>query len=276
VRYIARLFSPSSLWNTRKTGLTFVAAANGVLSSDSFGINDGAYDHPTYFASATDPMTTFQLRGSYGNPSTTITQRAPAGMQAASGSDGVLTVLLTDGTLLDMYGASVHGSSVTAYAYAETDGVNGPGFGDQSNYHVAGTTAIGSPQGAGTILARDISAGVIPHALSIAFDYSQLGGAGDGAGDAVPPAVANDDGGGPGPLPEGGLLVIPPGTPKPAGLSKAGSELWVAAQTYGVYITDQLGGNPRFYSDGSATVSNAFGDNDFTIVGRALRLAKTW
>jgi hypothetical protein len=115
---------------------------------------------------------------------------------------------------------------------------------------------------------------VIPHALDMAWDYSDLGGAGNGAGDAVAPAVANDDGGGSGPLPEGGLLIIPAGTPKPAGLSRMGSALWDAASTYGVYITDQLGGSPMFYGDG--TVASAFSSNDFTTVGQALRLADNW
>lgn len=93
---------------------------------------------------------------------------------------------------------------------------------------------------------RDIQAGVIPHGLDIAFDYSVLGGAGSGGpGAELPPAVANDDGSGPGPLADGALLLIPAGTTKPATLSAGGSALWDAAATYGVYITDQLGGLAR-------------------------------
>ena len=109
----------------------------------------------------------------------------------------------------------------------------------------------------------------------MAFPDSDLGGVGTG-GDEVAPAVAEDDNNGTGPLPQGGLLLIPAGTPKPAGLSKMGSALWDAAATYGVYITDQLGGDPMFYGDGSSTVDSAFADNDFSTVGKALRLVKTW
>jgi hypothetical protein len=259
------------LWNTAKSGVSFVSAADGTLSGTSYGINDGSYSHPTYFAQAGDPVTTFNLGAGWGFPATTISSPAPTGMHQASGGDAVMTVLLTDGRLLDMYGVSGSGTSWSALNYGISDGVNGSGFG--ANGHAIGTTAIGSPQGAGTILARDVAAGVIAHALCMAFPYSDLGGAGTG-GTQVAPAVANDDGGGPGPLPEGGLLLIPAGTPKPAGLSKMGSALWNAAATYGVYITDQLGGTPMFYGDG--TVASAFSGNDFTTVGQALRLAKTW
>ena len=148
-------------------------------------------------------------------------------MKQASGTDAVLDVLLTTGTLLDMYGVTGSGTNWTAEYYGTSDGINGPGFG---TYPTAiGTTAIGSPQAGGTILASDIAAGVIPHGLTMACDYGYEGGSGDGAGDQVAPAVSNDDGGGGGPLPQGGLLFIPPGTSTPLGLSAMGKQLWVAA-----------------------------------------------
>lgn len=182
-----------------------------------------------------------------------------------------MTILLSDGELLDLFGVGGGGTSFSATFYGLSDGVNGSGFG--ANGRAIGTTAIGSPQAGGTILARDVAAGVISHALCIGWNYASLGGNGTG-GVAVSPAVSNDDGGGGGPLPEGGLLLIPAGTPKPVGLSQMGSALWDAAATYGVYITDQLGGGPTFYGDGS--VASAFNSSDFTTVGRALRLAQTW
>jgi hypothetical protein len=267
----ASLFARSSLWNTRKTTTLFAAAADSTLHGTTYGINDGAYSHPTFFAKSSDPVTTFHLGAGWGFPATTIASPAPAGMHQAPGGDAVMTVLLTDGRLLDMYGVSGSGTNWTAAYYGISDGINGPGFG--SGGHAIGTTAIGSPQGAGTILARDVAAGVISHALCIAFSDAALGGVGTG-GPQVAPAVNSDDNNGTGPLPEGGLLLIPAGTPKPAGLTRMGSALWDAASTYGVYITDQLGGPPMFYGDGS--VSSAFSGNDFSAVGKALRLAQTW
>jgi hypothetical protein len=271
----ARLFGPTSLWNTTKTATTFWAPADATLQGLTYGVNNGAFDHPLYFAKATDPQLTFVLGAGWGNPATTIQAQGPLGMTPATGTDGPLDLLLLDGTLLDMYQATVNGTMVSAHQYGETDGVNGPGFG--ANGHAAGTTAVGCPQAAGTILERDIQAGVIPHGLDIAFDYSVLGGAGSGGpGAELPPAVANDDGSGPGPLAEGALLLIPAGTTKPATLSAGGSALWDAAATYGVYITDQLGGSPMFYGDGSAAVTSGLSGSDCTTVGRALRMVKSW
>jgi hypothetical protein len=192
-------------------------------------------------------------------------------MHPASGSDAVMTIQLTDGRLLDLYGVTGGGTSWTAVVYGLSDGVNGTGFG--ASGHAIGTTAIGSPQGSGTILARDVAAGTIPHALCMAWDSAALGGIGTD-GKQVLPAVSSDDSGGSGPLMEGALLVIPAGTPKPAGLSAMGSALWDAASTYGVYITDQLSGHPMFYGDGN--VAAAFKATDFTSVGQALRMVKTW
>jgi hypothetical protein len=238
------------------------------LHSSTYGINQGAFDHPTYFAKASDPVTTFHLGAGWGHPAATITAPAPAGMRPSTGSDHVMTVLLANGTLLDMDSVSGSGTSFTATYYGTSDGVNGTGFGDPTTWTAIGTTAIGAPQSAGTILARDVTAGVINHAVDMAFDYSSLGG-------DVLPAVSNDDGGATGTVPEGGLLLIPAGTPKPSGLSPMGSALWAAASTYGVYVTDQLGGGPMFYGDGSSAVGSAFNSSDFSAVGKALRLAKT-
>jgi hypothetical protein len=271
----ARLFAASSLWNTVKSGLAFAAPADATLHGLSYGLNNGSYDHPTYFASSTDPMTTFHLGAGWGFPATTMTAPAPAGMKASSGGDLVMSILLSNGQLLDMYGVSGSGTNFSATYYGISDGVGGTGFGNASNLHAIGTTAIGSSQAGGTILARDIAAGSIPHALCMAFAYSVLGGSGTG-GSSVNPAVSNDDGGGGGPVPEGGLLLIPAGTVKPAGFSAMGSALWDAAATYGVYVTDQAGGGPMFYGDGSSAVGNAFNSSDFSAVGKALRLAKTW
>lgn len=272
---VFRLFGAASLWNTVKDPTQYATQANSVIRSIGFGLNNGAYDHPLYIAKSSDPLTTFHLGAGWGHPATTITANAPAGMAPASGSDADMDVLLTNGTLLDMFGLTGGGTNWTAEYYGTSDGVNGPGFGTQP-YAAIGTTAIGSPQAAGTVLASDVAAGSIPHGLTMACGYDYEGGATTGAGDQVPPAVSNDDGGGGGPLPEGGLLFIPPGTSVPSGLSAMGAQLWHAAATYGVYITDQAGGGCYFYGDGSGAVGNAFTAADFNIVGKALELVNTW
>jgi hypothetical protein len=262
------------LWNTIKAPTAFAASATSVIKGISFGLNNSAYDHPFYIAKTSDPVTTFHLGAGWGKPAETITANAPAGMQQASGGDAVLDVLLTDGTLLDMYGVTGSGTNWTAKYYGTSNGLTGPGFGTYPSS--IGTTAIGSPQAGGTILASDVAAGVIPHALTMACDYSYEGGVGTSGSDQIAPAVSNDDGGGPGPLPQGGLLVIPPGTSMPSGLSAMDKQLWDAASIEGVYLTDQAGGGCYFYGDGSSAVSNAFTSAGLNAVGHALELVVTW
>ena len=280
---VFRLFGASSLWNTVKDPTDFVTSATSTIQGIAFGLNNGAYDHPFYNATSSDPMTTFHLGSGWGHTAETITANAPAGMQPAAGGDEDMDVLLTNGTLLDMYGVTGSGTNWTAEYYGTSDGINGPGFGGPPtypDYYAIGTTAIGSPQAAGTILASDVAAGVIDHGLTMACGYGYEGNSPSGLGDELyypdGPAVSNDDGGGGGPLSEGSLLMIPPGTAMAPGLDAMGKQLWAAAATRGVYITDQAGGGCYFYGDGSSTVSNAFSSNDFQIVGQALQLVNTW
>lgn len=281
-----RLFGPSSLWNTVKSPTTFAAAADAKLKSVQYGLNNVDYSHPTYFAKASDPVTTIMCGAGWGNPTRTFTVPAPAGMKSAAGGDGVLSILLTDGTLLDLYNCRGSGTSWAAQFYGLSDGVNGPGFGTYPGgvadpnapgvWHGVGTTAIGCPQAAGTILARDVQAGVINHALFIAFGYQDEGGVGTSGSPSVLPAVANDAGGGPGPLPQGGLLFIPQTTPVPSGLNPMEQALWTACRLYGVYICDRASdGWGFFYGDGSPTVGNAFGGG-LNAIGRSLRLVQNW
>jgi PBP superfamily domain len=270
----ARLFSAGSLWNSVKAATSFAAAADATIQGRTYGLNNSAFSHPFYRATSSDPMTTFRLGAGWGKPATTMVTRAPAGMHQASGSDAVMSVLLVDGTLLDMYGVSGGGTEWTATFYGTSDGTNGPGFGEQGTWASIGTTAIGSPQAAGTVLASDVTAGVIPHALFIAYDYVDEGGVGTSGAPSVAPAVSHDDGGGPGPLPQGGLLVATGSMP--SGLNAMEQALWTAAKTYGVYVCDQLGGGPMFYGDGSATVEAAFTGNGLTKIGRSLRLVENW
>jgi hypothetical protein len=62
----------------------------------------------------------------------------------------------------------------------------------------------------------------------------------------------------------------------PSGLNKMERALWAAAKTKGVFVTDRLTGEPRFYGDGSRAVGKAFTGKGLTKIGRRLRLVKTW
>ena len=271
-----RLFDPTSLWNTDKVPTEFVEAADPVLSRRNYLINNDTFSRPVFFAAATDPTWTVAAGEGWGKPARTVEFQAPAGIRAASGSDAVLNVLAPDGTLWDAYG--VTNLDPTAHTFSATvlvdsDGINGTGFGVQP-YTPSGTTAVGAPQAGGVITAGDVAARRIDHAATMAFDYNDEGGATTGAGPQVPPAVANDDGGGPGPIPQGALLVA--SGRMPSGLNKMERALWAAAKTKGVFVTDRLTGEPRFYGDGSRAVGKAFTGKGLTKIGRRLRLVKTW
>lgn len=284
----SRLFADTSLWNTVKGPQNYYPAADGVLSSRNYGINNADFSRPLFIATASDPMWLVHSGAGWGEPDRTVAFHAPANIHAAAGSDGVLDVYdSTTGTLWDGYQASQINPGQHTYSTAflvDSDGKNGPGFGcypgatcdpgHRGLWNGVGTTAIGAPQAGGVITAGDVASGTIPHAEAIAFDYSDLGGVGTSGGPACVPAVGNDAGGGPGPIFEGGLLLIPPTVTMPSGLTKMEQAAWHAAQTYGVYVADRLGGQPLFYGDGSTAVGNAFTDGGLTKIGRALRLVK--
>jgi hypothetical protein len=271
-----RLFAPTSLWNTDKSPAEFAPAADRVLSRRTYWINNEEFARPLFFATAGDPTWTVIAGEGWGKPARTVQFQAPANIRHASGTDAVLDVLAPDGTLWDAYGVTDLDPTMHTFSarfIVESDGVNGTGFGVQP-YTPSGTTAVGAPQAGGVITAADVAARRIDHAATIAFDYNDEGGVATGAGTQVAPAVANDDGGGPGPIPQGGLLVA---TGKmPSGLNKMERALWIAAKTKGVFVTDKLTGQPHFFGDGSRAVGKAFTGKGLTSIGRRLRLVKTW
>jgi hypothetical protein len=271
-----RLFGPTSLWNTDKAPTQFAEAADPVLSRRTYCMNNDMFSRPVFFAAETDPTWTVTAGAGWGKPARTVQYQAPANIRPAAGTDGVLNVLAPDGTLWDAYGTTNVDPTAHTFSAAllvESDGIDGPGFGVQP-YTTSGTTAVGAPQAGGVITAGDVAARRIDHAATMAFDYNDEGGASTGAGPQVPPAVANDDGGGPGPIPQGALLVA---TGKmPAGLNTMERALWAAAKRKGVFVTDRLHGAPCFYGDGSRAVGKAFTGKGLTKIGRRLRLVKTW
>ena len=271
-----RLFGPTSLWNTDKAPTQFAEAADQVLSRRKYCINNDMFSRPVFFASPTDPTWTVTAGEGWGKPARTVQYQAPANTRQASGTDAVLNVLAPDGTLWDAYGVTNLDPTAHTFSAAflvESDGINGTGFGVQP-YTANGTTAVGAPQAGGVITAADVAARRIDHAATMAFDYADEGGATTGAGPQVPPTVSNDDGGGPGPIPQGGLLVAT-GT-RPSDLNKMERALWAAAKRKGVFVTDRLFGDPCFSGDGSRAVGKAFTGKGLTKIGRRLRLVKTW
>lgn len=291
----ARLFSNTSAWNTVKspTQFSYMANADALLSSQTYGINNGpGFFTPCYFGAAGDPVQTFHIGAGWGWPARTVQGRAPAGMISPSGGDGSMAVVFAPGTFfdpnrptadgLDMYQARDQGNNVWNVAMAVPfDSVNGFGFAqpDKGDNASQGVCAIGCCEAGGSILKQDILAGHINHAVRIAFNYDAMGGVnGTQVGYAIsndvgPPGHGGDFGA---PIPEGALLM--PVGAEPPGLSYWGHEFWLACVTYGVWVSDRLDGPPLFFGDGTPECIAAFGHYgdvlgaDMTAVGRKLRL----
>jgi hypothetical protein len=271
----ATLFTAASSWNTPKAVTQFDADADARLRSLSYGINNGDFSHPLTYSTANDPTATVDCPDSWGWPAGRITINLRDDALPAGGTDGHLAVVNADGRLLDFW--QFHNIGYRAWAcsaWAQHNWQTGIGWGVASPFQSAGVTAAGAPTAAGTITAAEVDAGVIPHALCMAFDYNDQGGVNTSWQPGIPPAINNDVGGGPGPICEGALLVAVGN--EPAGLNDAERALWTAARTYGCWVIDKLDGAPQFYGDRSATVGGAFRADKVTAIGRQLRMAVTW
>jgi hypothetical protein len=229
-------FASSSPWNTPLgSGAAFDSRPVVTLSNSTPWINRAEYSVNVVRASATDPLVTIDATGgSFPGP---VTVRIPASAAPAAGTDAHLVVISPDGThasefwLLDL-------TARTAGVYLPVD-LEGSGVG-LGWVRATGVSLLGG-------LIRRGEMTKIPHALAVALPYGLLG---DGH---VWPAISDDDGGAPGTAPEGSLLAIPPGTPRPAGLSPLGGAIFDALSHYGAYVVDQSGaGAATFVAEPSA------------------------
>lgn len=286
------LFEATSLWNTDKAQAPpFHAPADGLIRGAQYGLNNSNYGHPCYVATQADPALTLHLPDSWNWPAQTIVTTCPAGALPASGTDGSMAIVMPNGWVVDMWQVKPDGGGTfrcSAYGlckwradaadlYWPHSGVaiGASGWGKYENGAVvgAGINAAACSGAGGLITKADVKAGTVAHALTMAWDYANLGGAG-GPGPQVMPAVHNDCGGGPGPIPEGGLLQATGAVP--SGLSPFGVALFNAAKLKGVYVVDKLDGQPMISGDGSSEVGAAVHANELTTIMRTCRLVKTW
>ncbi len=156
-----------------------------------------------------------------------MTLRIPASARAAAGTDAHLVVIAPDG---------LHANEFWSLDLnARTAGVTIPVDLKGSGVGIGWVRATGVSSLGGLIRSSELTK--IPHALAIALPYNVLGNG------QVWPATSNDDGGAPGFVPEGSLLAIPAGTPRPAGLSPLGNAIFDALAHYGAYVADSTGGS---------------------------------
>lgn len=246
-------FASDSVWNTAiGSGAIYEAATDPATASlQKAGmypyVNAAQYSIPITIASSTDPMVTVTTpyNGSF-------THHMPDTAQVAGGTDGNLEVM--DGQYVYDYWQAIKQTttSYTAQAGRKED-LLGTGLG-------GGIRAAGWPSIAGLIRKEEFAAGVIPHALDLALDPTQL------KRGYVWPAISEDAGNSySGGVPIGTLVAIPPSVDVTTlGLTREGLMLAKALQDYGAYVSDQAGGGPILYAEpvmaGTQGLSNLTSD----------------
>lgn len=265
----SRPFTPNSPWNTPTPpgtvwydtpSLHLVNGVNG--SPQHYWVTT---DYGIYFASASDPMWTWNLdavnavdwnrvmpamvNGQY---------RSPANTDQRPNDDMIITTVdLTNGNYIEVWLGTANQGARTVVnpggVYATGNIITGLGIGDDPTNKSAGVRASNFPWIAGLITQSDIDSGAIRHALAMALPAGQgncMIASGPMSGPYRAPATAGNSQLGCGPIAMGTKIGIPAGIPRAAGLSTLGVLIWDALQTYGAYVGDGNYGWPAFYADG--------------------------
>lgn len=259
----SRPFVASSPWNT--------PIPAGTQWFDSAVLHDGADTGDTvqhyYFnelsmrvvhAKATDPLCTFNLAGfvdlafNRNRPATTMTLPCPVGSMPGTDEDHIYHLRQPDGSYLELWQATRTGDTFAALGWATGSVVTGTGVGTltAAGGNNAGVRAANTSWAAGLITGPEIDAGRIDHALAVMLGYGLLSNTAWRA-----PATAPDNGGHSGPIEMGTRLGIPPGTPRPAGLSPLGVAVFDALQTYGAFVVDFAGTPYPMFTVDAGTVA---------------------
>ncbi len=231
-------FSASSTWNEQiSSGATYTPLNWPASTGYNYSVNWDSYSPSVYVAQSTDPLVTVSYPAGWGYPGGTVSVHMPAAATGAAGTDGELVVI--DGnTVYNFWQFNRTGAtSATAQSMGEDNIATGSGWGSQSPFLSAGTTAAGSSELAGLLVQAQTDTGSITHALELAVNSTLV------KSGAVGQAISSDGSSSTGIVQEGELLGVPPGTQMPAGLSPLGQEVFTALQKYGAYVVDTAGGD---------------------------------
>ena len=236
----------------------------GQVSTRRWYIHAG---HPIWSAKDTDPTWTLNLVSPHDinarrdRPNITVSVKAPADMQVDTNDGDHVLLLVSGGKYYEVYQAVVNQGARTVTqsypGYAIGDIRTDVGYSSMSSTANMGTRAGNASWFAGMITGRDFANNKIDHAIAIALGdktlYASCSGTRNTPKWDQTIATYWDNGPGCGPIIMGAKLGIQPGTAKPAGLTKFGSMLFDALQTYGAYVGDYAGGDwPVIYMDANS------------------------
>jgi hypothetical protein len=276
-----RAFSPSSPWNVPAAPESIApsnpyadqfAGSSGFQMKLSGTPDNPRYANPIFFAQPGDPLASVKV-GQPGWAPKGATKYdgkpipVPAGVDAAAGSDGHLTVVSADRrTSWEFWRATAAGpGGYTTEVIVQWD-LTGPGVSTHRGDNSA--RGSGTPLIPTTLRAEEALNG-IHHALgitvpSVSSDY------------IMPPASKSDGNDGPGAIKYGMLFVLRPDYPMPPNAGIGESNVIQALKTYGAYVIDQ---GADFEMDADFThpelwAQAGLSQNTFDFTGADMRPAK--
>jgi len=257
VGHFLRPYAASSLWNARPVKPVF--GTFEVPKSSYFPtVASGGYSTGVFLAAATDPPVT--VIGSRSTDTKTVgvadpdngasrmitIPRWPAGVLPAVGTDGHADIIdpITNTIHSFWYLRNVDGQWKAAmYSWSR---LNGTGWGDPA-HHYQGARAVGIPPTAGLIRKHEIKDGqaTYPHALAMSLTFNALANGKSGPAYVFPATAAdNDASANTGAIPQGALMMLPPGFDGSAIVNPDLKKIVETLKVYGAYVVDRNTGTP--------------------------------
>ena len=245
-------FAADSPWNARPIKPVFGTAE--IPTSDYFpSIGGGPFSTMSFLGGKDSPSQ--EVLGAKGKPDVwdynQNVQRAitvthwPAGLTPASGSDGHADIAEPDtGMLHSFWQLRQRDGHWAAVGYAWTR-LKGRGWGDPADFY-QGTRAVGIPSTAGLIRRHEIDDGLptYRHALAMSLTYNGLASK---PAYIFPATAADIDASrNTGSIPEGALMMLPPGYDSSKISNQHLRKVVDTLKTYGAYVVDRNDGTPFF------------------------------
>ncbi len=246
-------FAPTSPWNTRPVNPSF---GNFVIPKSTYapGVAGGQWSTGVFLAKQGDPSVTVNgLPNTPGvwDPDAGINRvvtipRWPADVQAATASDGHADIVdPVTGILHSFWQLRNVGGKWMAAQYAWSP-IAGRGWGDPAHFF-QGSRAAGVPTSGGLIRKHEVNDGdtMYRHALAMSLTFTGLASNPTyifPATSADTSAATANTGG----IPEGALMMLPPGYDTQKISSPALRKVAETLKTYGAYVVDRNGGTPFF------------------------------